>query len=404
MKYILLVPDGMLDTPLEILNNKTPLEVASTPNLDRIAFKGSVGRTQTIPKGFPASSDVANMNILGLNPSIYYTGRGPLEAANLGIDLEPDDVAFRMNFVTVSDGIMQDYSAGHIRDNETQVLIELLNKEFGSENLRFYKGKSYRNLCIFKKGKLLNLHKLKTFAPHDILGKKIKEFLPKGENSQIVLELMQKSVRLLENHEINKVRIDLGENPANMIWLWGQGLKPSLPSFEEKFGIKGGLISAVDLLKGIGKLTGLKVIQVPGITGFYDTNFEGKADYALKALEDLDFVFIHLEAIDEASHNQDLRMKILCIEKFDKLILGKILKTLEEKKEDFRLLVCPDHFTPLNLRTHTDWPVGFVIYGKGIPQDFIKEFNEKTIKESPLFVREANMLMDFLIKGKLPQK
>ncbi len=404
MKYILLVPDGMLDTPLEILNNKTPLEVASTPNLDKIAFKGSVGRTQTIPKGFPASSDVANMNILGLNPSIYYTGRGPLEAANLGIDLEPDDVAFRMNFVTIADGIMQDYSAGHIRDNETQVLIELLNEKLGSENLKFYKGKSYRNLCIFKKGKLLNLHKLKTFAPHDILGKKIKEFLPKGENSQIVLELMQNSVKLLEDHEINKVRIDLGENPANMIWLWGQGLKPSLPSFEEKFGIKGGLISAVDLLKGIGKLIGLKIIQVPGVTGFYDTNFEGKADYALKALEELDFVFIHLEAIDEASHNQDLRMKILCIEKFDKLILGKILKTLEEKREDFRLLVCPDHFTPLNLRTHTDWPVGFVIYGKGIPQDFIKEFNEKTMKESPLFVKEANMLMDFLIKGKLPQK
>ncbi len=402
MKYIVLVPDGMLDTPLKSLNNKTPLEVANTPNLDRIAFKGTIGRTQTIPKGFPASSDVANMNILGFSPTVYYTGRGPLEAANLGIKLEEEDVAFRMNFITVADEILQDYSAGHIRDEEAQVLIELLDKELGTENVSFYKGKSYRNLCVIKKGKLLNLHKLKTFPPHDIMGKKIKDYLPRGENLDIVLELMKKSVEILENHEINKVRIDLGENPANMIWLWGQGLKPLLPSFEEKFRVKGGLISAVDLLKGMGKLTGLKIIEVPRITGFYDTNFEGKADYALKALEELDFVFIHLEAIDEASHNQDLRMKIVCIEKFDAFILGKILRHLENK-EKFRILVCPDHFTPLSLRTHTDWPVGFVIYGKGIPQDFIKKFNENTIKESPLFIKEAHLLMDFLIKGEIPQ-
>ncbi len=398
MKYVVLVPDGMFDLPCRELEDRTPLEVASTPNMDNLAFKGLVGRVRTIPKGFTPASDVANLNILGYEPSKYYSGRGPLEAANLGVELEDGDVAFRMNFVTVYDGVLQDYSAGHITTSESKELVRLLNIKLGNKNFIFYAGKSYRNLLLVKEGKNWGLQDLKTFPPHDIMGKNIQKFLPQGRNARMIVDLMTQSQQILESCDINKVRLDLKENPANMIWLWGQGRKPTLISFKERFGLEGGIISAVDLIKGIGKLVGLEVIEVEGATGYYDTNYEGKAQACLEMLERYDFCFLHLEAIDEAGHNQDLREKILAIERFDKLILGRILENLGK---DSRILVCPDHYTPLSLRTHTDWPVGFIMYGKGINQDFIKEFNEETVKSSPLFVDSASKLIDSLIKGVL---
>ncbi len=396
MKYVVVVPDGASDYPLEILGGRTPLEVASTPNLDYLAKKGILGRVRTIPSGFSPSSDVANLSLLGYDPKKYYTGRGPLEAANLGIELDEEDLAFRCNLITESDGKILDYSAGHISDKEAKILIECLNKNLATSSIKFYPGKSYRNLMIYKKGKSLELDKLKYWPPHDIIGKGIKSHLPQGKNSNIIVELMEKSKEILALHEINKVRVDLGENPANMIWLWGCGEKPKMEKFEEKFKIKGAVISAVDLIKGIGKIIGLEVIEVEGATGFYDTNYEGKAKAALSVLSRVDFVFIHIEATDEASHNADLRMKITCIERIDKLVIGTILEGL--KNEKFRILVCPDHPTPISKRTHTSEPVPFLIYGEGIEGEGFSCFSEIEAQNSKLFFDGGWLLLKYFIE------
>jgi len=396
MKYVVVVPDGAADYPLEILGERTPLEVASTPNLDYLAKKGVLGRVRTIPSGFSPSSDVANLSLLGYDPKKYYTGRGPLEAANLGIELDEEDLAFRCNLITESDGKILDYSAGHISDKEAKILIECLNKNLATSSIKFYPGKSYRNLMIYKKGKSLGLDKLKYWPPHDIMGEKIKPHLPRGKNSNIIVELMEKSKEILALHEINKVRVDLGENPANMIWLWGCGEKPAMEKFGEKFKIKGAVISAVDLIKGIGKIIGLEVIEVEGATGFYDTNYEGKAKAALSVLSRVDFVFIHIEATDEASHNADLRMKITCIERIDKLVIGTILEGL--KNEKFRILVCPDHPTPISKRTHTSEPVPFLIYGEGIEGEGFSCFSEIEAQNSKLFFDGGWLLLKYFIE------
>ncbi|HEC70017.1 MAG TPA: cofactor-independent phosphoglycerate mutase [Candidatus Omnitrophica bacterium] len=396
MKYVVIVPDGAADYPCEELEGKTPLEVAETPNMDYLAKEGLIGRVKTIPKGFNPSSDVANLSLLGYEPEKYYTGRGPLEAANMGIELSSKDVAFRCNLITEVDGILSDYSAGHISNRETQIIIEILNKNLGSSQIRFFPGVSYRNLMVFKDGLELNLQNLKTFPPHDIMGSPINKFLPKGENSRYITELIQKSKQILSTHEINTVRVDLGENPANMIWLWGQGIKPQIPNFKEKFGKEGAIISAVDLIKGIGKIIGFKVIEVEGATGFYDTNYQGKAKSALKALGEVDLVYIHIEATDEAGHNQDLRMKITCLERIDKLVLGTILA--ERDLKDTRILVVPDHFTPLSKRTHTPEPVPFVIAGEGIPESITSKFSEEEAQRSSLYFEKPSLLMEYLIK------
>ena len=396
MKYVVVVPDGAADHPLEILGGRTPLEVASTPNLDYLAKRGVLGRVRTIPSGFTPSSDVANLSLLGYDPKKYYTGRGPLEAANLGIELDEEDLAFRCNLITESDGKILDYSAGHISDKEAKILIECLNKNLATSSIKFYPGKSYRNLMIYKKGKSLGLDKLRYWPPHDIMGEKIKPHFPRGKNSNIIVELMEKSKEILSLHEINKVRVDLGENPANMIWLWGCGEKPEMEKFEEKFKIKGAVISAVDLIKGIGKIIGLEVIEVEGATGFYDTNYEGKAKAALSALSRVDFVFIHIEATDEASHNADLRMKITCVERIDKLVIGAILEGL--KNEKFRILVCPDHPTPISKRTHTSEPVPFLIYGEGIERKDFSCFSEVEAQNSKLYFDEGSSLIKYFIE------
>ena len=398
MKYALLVGDGMSDYPLDELGGRTPLEAAETPNMDYIAKFGRLGRVKTIPDNMSPASDVAHISILGYDPKLYYTGRGPLEAANLGVELEEDDVAFRCNLITAGGDTLIDYSAGHISSEEAMVLMEFIEKKLGTNRLRFYPGVSYRHLMLAKRGHEQHLEYVKCTPPHDITGKSISANLPKGDGSEVIIKLMQDSRQLLEKHEINLVRIDLKENPANMIWLWGQGKKPALPKFYDKYGIEGSVISAVDLLKGLGRILGLEVINVPGATGYYDTDYLGKAKAALKSLENKDFVFVHVEAPDEAGHNGDLRQKITAIERFDQLGVGTLLEEAKQKKE-FRILVLPDHPTPISVRTHTCEPVPFGIFGKDIVGRQFVNYSEKEAEKSELYFEKGYELMGYFIKG-----
>lgn len=400
MKYIVLVPDGMADLPMEELGDRTCMEAAHKPNMDMIARKGVVGMVKNIPRGMTPASDVANLSILGYDPTKYYCGRGPLEAANLGVDLSDNDVAFRFNTVTVEGDIMVDYSAGHISTGEVAVMTELLNKEIGSERYAFYTGTSYRNLLVVhcsSREEAEELSKVKCFAPHDILDQSISKHMPRNEE---LVEIMGRSRHLLDSLDVNKVRIDLKQNPANMIWLWGQGMRPSMPTFKEAYGLTGGMISAVDLLKGTGRLLGLDVPSVPGATGYYDTNYEGKAQAALDILAKSDFVFVHVEAPDEAGHNGDIRAKIKAIEDFDSRIVGKMISELSGKV-DYRVLVLPDHPTPIKKRTHTSDPVPFAVAGKGIVPDDVIVFTERAAKAGSLTVDRGFKLMEFLVKGQL---
>lgn len=395
-KYIVLVGDGMADYPIEELGVRTPLEAARTPNMDFIAKNGTLGQAKTIPDKMTPASDVANLSILGYDPKKYYSGRGPLEAANLGIELEEDDVAFRCNLITASGDTLLDYSAGHIKSTEAEKLIKFLDQKLGTNKLRFFNGISYRHLLLAKRGAELNLQKLKCLPPHDIAGQSITRNLPKGDNADLIIKLMQDSRQLLENHEINLVRLDLKENPANMIWLWGQGRKPDMPKFIDKFGITGSVISAVDLIKGLGRILGLEVINVPGATGYYDTNYQGKADAAIKSLKNNDFVFVHVEAPDEAGHNGDLREKLTAIERFDQIIVGSLLEYCKNEG-DFRIMVLPDHATPISLKTHTPDLIPFAMYGKNIPTGSFTAYNEKEAQRSELYFEHGYQLMENFI-------
>ncbi|MFA4984373.1 MAG: cofactor-independent phosphoglycerate mutase [Candidatus Omnitrophota bacterium] len=398
MKYAVLVADGMADYPLKELDGHTPLEVARKPHIDFMAHSGMLGRVRTIPLKASPGSDVANISILGYDPARFYTGRGPLEAANLGVELEDDDVAFRCNLITAADNKLIDYSAGHIGSEEAANLIKFLDQRLGSERFRFYAGVSYRHLMVAKAGSRDGLDILECKPPHDILNRDINVNLPSGKGAEAIIGIMQESRALLENHEINLVRVDLKENPANMIWLWGQGKKPSMPSFQDKYGIKGSVISAVDLIKGLGRILGLGVVTVEGATGYYDTNYQGKGEAALKCLKKEDFVFVHVEAPDEAGHNGDIREKIMAIERFDQFIVGPLVETFKGK-EDFRMIVLPDHATPISLRTHTPDVVPFVAYGSGIPSGNATAYNEKEAVSSDLYFDKGYELMDYLIKG-----
>lgn len=402
MKYIILVGDGMGDRPLEELEGKTPLEAAKTPNMNFIAEKGRIGVTNMIPSRMAPASDVANLAILGYDPRKYYTGRGPLEAANIGIEMKDDEVAFRCNLVTASEDRLVDYSAGHVSSEEARTLINALNAKIGTDDIRFYAGVSYRHLVILKcKGKeeLNGLLKIKCTPPHDITGRKMKRFLPKkGDYADFIMRLMDESRQVLAGHEVNKVRVDLKENPANMIWLWGQGPRPFMPKFSEIYKVDGSIISAVDLIKGIGKTIGLKVIDVPGATGYYDTNYQGKADAAVASLKHKDFVFVHVEAPDEAGHNGDLREKISAIERFDKFVVGTVLEHFKASSEEFRILVLYDHATPLSIKTHARDQVCFAMYGTDIEQDEAMHYNEREGRSSKFRISRGHELMEFFIR------
>ncbi|MFA6357340.1 MAG: cofactor-independent phosphoglycerate mutase [Candidatus Omnitrophota bacterium] len=397
-KYIVLVGDGMADYPVEELGMRTPLEAARTVNMDLIAKNGVLGLAKTIPDKMIPASDVANLSILGYDPKKYYSGRGPLEAANLGIELEDDDVAFRCNLVTVSGDTLLDYSAGHIKSNEAEKIIKFLDKKLGTNKLRFFSGVSYRHLLLVKRGSELKLQNLKCHAPHDISGQSISKNFPKGENADFINKLMLDSRDILGNHEINQVRVDLKENPANMIWLWGQGKKPSMPEFKEKFGLTGSVISAVDLIKGLGRILGLEVINVPGATGYYDTDYLGKAQAAVKSLDKNDFVFVHVEAPDEAGHNGDLREKITAIERFDQLVVGTFID-YSKNNPDCRIMVLPDHATPVSLKTHTAEAIPFAICGKDITKKDFLNYSEKEAQKSDLYFENGYQLMEYFISN-----
>lgn len=398
MKYIILVADGMADYPIKELGDRTPLEVARTPNMDFIAKNGRLGRVKTVPDQMTPASDVANLSIFGYDPLKYYSGRGPLEAANLGIKLEEDDVVFRCNLITASGDNLVDYSAGHISSQEAEILIGFIDKKLGSERVKFYPGINYRHIMLVKNGTQESLENLECRPPHDIVGEEISKNLPKGKNADFVVNLMRDSRKILEEHDVNAVRLDLKENPANMIWLWGQGRKPHMPKFKELYGLCGSVISAVDLIKGLGVILGLNVVKVAGATGYYDTNYAGKARAALKALEKDDFVFVHVEAPDEAGHNGDLREKISAIERFDQLVVGTILKAFKRRK-NFRILVLPDHATPISVKTHTSDVVPFGIFGKGIIGRGFSGYSESAAKDSELYFAKGDELMSYFVKS-----
>jgi len=365
MKYVVLIGDGMAGRPIKALGRRTCLQKARTPNMDRLAREGQVGQASTIPPGFDPGSDVANLAILGYNPSKYYSGRAPIEAVYQGIKLGPKDVAYRCNVVNLDFGNgssldgsrMIDYSAGHITTAESGRLIRDIDKKLGNKDIRFYPGVSYRHLMVWRNGK----EKIKCTPPHDITDKKVKGHLPDGRGSNVLLELMSKSNEIMSGHPVNKARTKKGIATANSIWLWGQGKKLVIPKYKSKYGIKGALISAVDLTKGLGVCAGFDVLNVKGATGYIDTNYKGKADAALRALNKCDFVYIHVEAPDEAGHNGSIKDKIRAIEDFDSKVVGPVLKGLQ-KFGDYRVLLMPDHFTPISVRTHTSDPVPFVIY------------------------------------------
>lgn len=374
MKYILIIPDGVADKPLSELGDKTPLQVAKKINIDYLAKNSIFGISKNVPIGFEPGSDVAILSVLGYDPATYYKGRGPLEAASIGVKLDEKDVAFRCNLVTVKNNIMVDYSAGHITTNEAKVLIKVLNEKLGKDFAKFYAGVSYRHLMVSSKLS----DNIKCTPPHDIIGEDITKFFPKGKGEKILIRLIEDSNLLLEGHEINRYRRAEGKDPANMIWLWGAGRGYKMPSFSERFNVKGGVISAVDLVKGIAKCLNLDIINVPGITGYIDTNYSGKAEYALKYLRQGkgDFCLIHIEATDETGHDGDIKGKIKAIEDIDEKIVGTLIKGLEEMDDDYRIMFCPDHPTPIANRTHTGDYVPWFIYSSDKIVEGLDSFDE----------------------------
>jgi 2,3-bisphosphoglycerate-independent phosphoglycerate mutase len=379
----------MADLPLAALQGKTPLQAAKKPNIDRLARLGRCGLAQTVPEGFPPGSDVANLSVMGYAPSKHYTGRAPLEAAAMGVALAPDDIAFRCNFVTVEDGIMKDYSAGHITTEEGGELIEAVQPLMPER--RLYAGVSYRNLLVLKAGA-----KAVCTPPHDISDQLAAEHLPSGPDSELLIKLMEAARPILARHPVNKKRIAAGKHPANAIWLWGQGPAPVMPTFAEKYGLKGAMISAVDLLKGIGRYAGLEVIDVAGATGNIDTNYEGKVQATLEALKSCDFVYLHIEAPDEAGHEGNIELKVRAIELFDEKVVGPVVEGLEKSGEDWRVLVLPDHATPISIKTHSCDPVPFAIMGTGIEQDEVERFDEDAAKRGAYGLVEATKLVGMM--------
>ncbi|HIH75342.1 MAG TPA: cofactor-independent phosphoglycerate mutase [Methanosarcina sp.] len=397
MKYAVLIGDGMADYPIEELGGRTILQAVRTPAMDFIAARGKTGLAKTVPDGFPPGSDVANMSILGYDPAIYYSGRAPLEAASMGVTLAADDVAFRCNLITVEHGKIKDYSAGHISSDEAEILIDTLDSELSTERVRFYPGISYRHLIVA--GNNLGAETECT-PPHDITGEKKEDYLPRGKDGEFFTELIEASTVVLEFHPINLKRVEEGKNPANSIWVWGQGYAPKFTAFQKLYGKKGAIISAVDLLKGIGIYAGLDVIEVPGATGYLDTNYEGKASAAIEALKTRDLVFVHVEAPDEAGHEGSLEKKMKAVEDFDSRIVAPILKYAEASDEPFTILVLPDHPTPISVKTHTRDPIPFAIYRTDKPDpDAVKTFDEEAVKKGSIGLVKASDLIDILIKS-----
>ncbi len=401
MKYIVVLGDGMADYKLKELGGRTPLQCAKKPAIDALAAHSGVGLCRTVPAGFKPGSDVANLSVMGYDPHDCYTGRSPLEAVSIGIALKDSDVTLRCNLVTLSDEeeyekkTMLDYSAGEITTAEAVQLVDALKKELDGEGYTLYAGVSYRHCLVCKEGK--TGHDLT--PPHDITDKPIAQYLPKGPRAEELLDMMKRSEKILREHPVNRARAAAGKRMANSVWFWGEGTKPQLENFEEKFGKKGGVISAVDLVKGIGILAGMKIIEVPGATGNYDTNFAGKADAALDALRGgLDFVYIHMEAPDECGHQGDVAHKIYSIEQIDEKVVARICKELERENVPFRMLVCPDHPTPIAVRTHVSDPVPYLLYKSDRSQNGPASYDEDSAASTGIFVEQGFDLMKKLFE------
>ncbi len=408
MKYIVLVGDGMAGKPLKKLGFITCLQKAHTPNMDWLATEGQVGLARTVPIGYEPGSDVANLSILGYSPAKYYSGRAPIEAVYRGIKLGPKDIAFRCNLVTLDftkntdqeKAVMQDYSAGHITTKESSILIKDINKKLGSRDIIFYPGMSYRHLMVWKNGR----DKMQCTPPHDITGKTINNYIPSGRGADVIYSLMQRSIEILRENKVNKDRIKNKSNPANSIWLWGQGKRIPLPAFKSEYGLKGAMISAVDLTKGLGISAGFDIINVRGATGYIDTNYIGKARAALRALKDHDILYVHVEAPDEAGHNGDIKAKLQSIEDFDEKVVGTILKGLSRYGEH-SILLMPDHYTPISVRTHTKEPVPFVIYrsttDRKVKGSKARKYSESIsrMKDTIMF-EDGHKLMEYFLISK----
>ena len=395
MKYAVILGDGMADYPQKSLGGKTPLDLAKKPFIDGLCKVSEVGLCKTVADGLKPGSDVANLSVLGYDPKECYTGRSPLEAASIGISLKSTDITARANLVCLSDEenyadkTMIDYSAGEISTAEAKILIDYLAEKLNDDKYRLYSGVSYRHCLVIDNGKIAG----DLTPPHDITGKPVKGHLPQSETGKEYLRLMELSARLLKDHPVNLARIKAGKRPANSLWFWGEGTKPALQSFNERYGLKGAMISAVDLLKGIGKLTGMRVINVEGATGNYDTNFQGKANAALETLKTDDFVYIHMEAPDECGHHGDLEHKIYSIEQIDGVV-KTIYDGLKARGEDFSLLIMPDHPTPLNLMTHVSDPVPYVLYNSAKAVNCgVKKYCEAEAAETGIFENSGVSLM-----------
>lgn len=397
MKYVIVLGDGMADYPQASLGGKTPLMLANKPNIDNLAKYSEVGLCRTVAKGLKPGSDVANLSVLGYNPKECYTGRSPLEAASIGIDLLDTDVTVRANLVTLSeedkyeDKTMIDYSAGEISTEEAVELINYLAKHLNNQKQKLYAGISYRHCFVTDNGKMAG----DLTPPHDITGKPIKEHLPSSEVGKAYLEIMKKSCELLKDHPINLKRKEQGKNVASSLWFWGEGTKPNLQNYYEKFGVKASMISAVDLLKGIGKLAGMRVIEVEGATGNYDTNFTGKVNACLEELKNgSDFVYIHMEAPDECGHHGDAEHKIFSIEQIDKLVVKPLVEELSSRGEPFRILIMPDHPTPISTKTHCADPVPYVLYrSDDIKDSGVSSYTEEQATATGIFQEEGHNLI-----------
>lgn len=399
MKYVVILGDGMADEPIEALDGKTPLEYAKTPYMDMLAGKSEIGMAKTIPDGMKPGSDTANLAVMGYDPKRYYTGRSPLEALSIGVDMKESDVAIRCNFVTLSEGASAyedktiiDHSSGEISTEDAEILLNALKEVFDDETCRLYKGTSYRHLLIRDHGEVCELT-----PPHDILGKGIGPWLPEDPKLR---RMMKESYEILNNHPLNMERAKRGLHKANSVWFWGAGTRPALSSFKEKTGFSGAMISAVDLLKGIAVGAGMKIVEVPGANGGLHTNYEGKTEAALKALleDGSDFAYVHLEGPDEMGHQGDMESKVLAIEYLDSRIIGPVYEGLKESGEDFRMLILPDHPTPIRLRTHVSDPVPYLLYDsrKELSNSFL--YNEKDAAKTGILRSEGCRLMDRLLE------
>lgn len=401
MKYIIILGDGMADHPIERLDGKTPLMAAKTPYLDALCAKARTGQLITVPQDMPPSSDVANLGVLGYDVHAIYEGRGVLEAASMGVEIAPDEMAMRCNLIALEQGRIKNHSAGHITSEEAGQLIEKLNQECASEKIRFYPGVSYRHLLVMKNG----VKDVTCTPPHDVPGTAFKDVLIKpnsqqaGETADFLNDLILKSQEILKDHPVNQRRIKAGKDPGNSIWPWSPGYKPNMKTFKERYGInRGAVISAVDLIQGIGVYMGFDVIKVKGATGLYDTNYEGKAEAAVHALHTVDFVYLHVEAPDEAGHEGDVQLKIRTIEDLDRRVIKYIVEQTAKMAKDVTIALLPDHPTPCEIRTHVHGAVPFLIYHPGETPDEVLEYHEKSVEKGYYGVLEGQQFMKALLQ------